>query len=59
MIEYQVITEVNKNGFGMVVDHLWKSKPCGTLFQAMWNFVILHVDKSVHILKASLEGKLL
>lgn len=35
MIEYQVITEVNKNGFGMVVDHLWKSKPCGTLSSYM------------------------
>ena len=26
MIEYQVITEVNKNGFGMLVDHILESR---------------------------------
>lgn len=30
MVEYQVIIEVSKNGFGMVVDHIWGSRAGGT-----------------------------
>ena len=35
MIEYQVITEVSKNGFGMLVDHIWESRSGGSYYHHM------------------------
>lgn len=30
MVEYQVIVEVNKSGFGMFIDHIWECRSGGT-----------------------------
>lgn len=42
MILYQVITEVNENDFGMVIDHIWQLRSGNSLPSCMVKNQFIH-----------------